>query len=96
MKALLRWPVKFLWNRTRFLRRPLIERYATFLRRVQGTSMDSSSMEVQWECVILELMRLQDQVERLQASIDEMSHARSSLTVVNEDTESGEARLRVG
>jgi prefoldin subunit 5 len=53
-------------------------------------------MEVQWECVILELMRLQDQVERLQASIDEMSHARSSLTVVNEDTESGEARLRVG
>jgi hypothetical protein len=96
MKALIRWPLKAFWNRTRGLRRPVIERYASFLRRVQSQVIPaaSSSPDSRWDCVVLELMRLQDQVERLQSSIDEMNLRRAELTVVDEDT--AETRLRVG
>ena len=72
MKRRLKAILKAGWRATFPLRRPFTTRLEAFLRRC--LSSQSDDRDVVLDHVIRELVRLQDQVERLQESVDALSH----------------------
>ena len=67
------------WNATFPLRRPLAVRLEVFLRGCMPHIPDST---IVLDHVVRELLRLQEQVDYLQATVEEMRAEREMLTIV--------------
>ena len=67
------------WNATFPLRRPLAVRLEAFLR---GCIPNAPDPTIVLDHVVRELLRLQEQVDYLQATVEEMRAEREPLTIV--------------
>lgn len=88
MKRLVKRLLKPLWLATGPIRRPLSARLERFLRRCLtvdpfplAVSEAMEEVPVLLDHVIRELVRLQDEVERLRSSVDEITDARDMRSV---------------
>lgn len=67
------------WNATFPLRRPFLVRLEAFFRRCMPNSAEAT---IVMDHVVRELLRLQEQVDYLQSTLEEMRAERETLTIV--------------
>jgi hypothetical protein len=79
MKRLVKRVMRACWHATFPLRRPLILRAEAFLRRCLS---DHGESTIVLDHVVRELVRLQDQIDALQATLEEIRAEREPLTIV--------------
>ncbi len=96
MKRLIKRPLKAFWRWTHPLRRPFTRKAEAFLARaVAQAPIPAPHVHVGCNCrvneetsvlmdfMVRELVRLQDQVERLQVAVEDLAPAGASFHVVN-------------
>jgi len=79
MKRLVKRMLRAGWNATLPLRHPMITRSEAFLRRCVA---ENAASTIVLDHVVRELVRVQDQLDALQATLDEMRAEREPLTLV--------------
>jgi hypothetical protein len=79
MKRLVKRAMRAGWNATLPIRQPFVVRIEAFLRRCMAQSGDAT---IVLDHVVRELLRLQEQMDTLQATLDEMRAEREMLTIV--------------
>lgn len=96
MKRLIKRPLKALWRWTHPLRRPVVRKVEALLARsIAQASLTAPHFHVTcngrvteetgvlMDFVVRELVRLQDQVDRLQQSVEDLAPRAAGLSVVN-------------
>lgn len=78
MKPLVKKALKPVWRATAPLRRPFLLRVDAYLRRCLSVSVPAEHTGVVLDHVVRELVRLQDQVEVLRLTIEELVHERDN------------------
>lgn len=81
MKRRLKMAAKTLWRATFPLRRPVQHRFEAYLRRCLAAPPADES-QVVLDHLIGELIRLQEQVERLRDAVEDLADRREALAVV--------------
>ena len=96
MKRLIKWPLKVVWRWTAPLRRPIVRKLEAFLARAYAQApiphphihiacngRVTEETGVLMDFLVRELVRLQDQVERLQQTVENLAPSGTALSVVN-------------
>ena len=94
MKSLLKRPLKALWRWTHVLRRPIVRKAEAFLARAYAKApipaphihchcRVTEETGVLMDFMVRELVRLQDQVDRVHQAVDDLAPASASLSVVH-------------
>lgn len=96
MKRLLKRPLKAFWRWTHPLRRPLVRKAEAFLARAYANApIPAPHVHVDCHCrvteetgvlmdfMVRELVRLQDQVERLHLTVEDLAPAAACLSLVH-------------
>lgn len=81
MKRRVKNLLKSCWRATFPLRRPILVKTEGFLRRCMGTAANNEQAVV-LDLVVRELVRLQDEVEALRRSIDDLRDGHAGLNVL--------------
>ena len=76
MKRIVKGFLRFAWRLTLPVRRPFQRRLADFVRRSVAVNVHNYP-DVMLNQIVIELIRLQEQVQHLQATVDELASDRA-------------------
>jgi hypothetical protein len=94
MKRLLKVPARMMWRMTRPLRVPIMRKFDAMIMRIFAQNRNlmhvchvTEETSLLMDHMVRELVRLQTKVESLQATVEDLSSAGTTLSIVPVDTD---------